>query len=192
MLLKLLVKKLKTVNILEFKNFLVKNKKLVIILVSAILVLALLVVGIVQVVKKVKFDKDPKNHFSLTGTEIITTPGTSVQVPITLNKNTGMWAASVQFTYDSKALKFEGVTNGEIFDDCEVNVVEEGKIALLLQEDGLEDTTASGVIFTLNFKTKISSDDGEYKIDFSDECEFVNIIGNQLELQLESPKIIIR
>ena len=192
------------------------NKKLIIIITSAVLTLVILVGGIVLLLKNEAVKDFLNNSFAggsndANSEQVILTeenkpaiekgrivfedakgkPGETVGIPITLKSNPGMWGGALYIEYNSDELRFVGCENGEVFDDCQANE-EDGVLAILITNDATEDTEENGVIATLNFKIKVSADEGKYEVKFKEETEFCNILGRKISPKLDTAKITVK
>lgn len=165
-----------------------KMKKLVLIIVCAVLAVALITVGTVFAVDLFK------NHI---GTTVISfenktvLAGDTVEIPLSISKNHGIWGGQIIINYDSDAINFVSCSNGEVFDECEVNS-NVGEVVILVTQSELEDSNENGLIANLNFKVKVSADKGDYDIAFDDETNFCDSDENMIEPILEKGVITVK
>lgn len=119
------------------------------------------------------------------------TVGDTVEVPIKLKKNHGMWGAQIYLEYDANNLSFDSYTNGMVFDMCQANA-DDGIVAIVVEPNDDQDSSRDGVVAILKFKAKISSDPGDYKLTFSKDSSFVNGDLEMLDVKYKSGKITIK
>ncbi len=160
------------------------NKKLVLIISSFVLALAVLICGAILIVKN-------------TGDTVITLSnatalaGDTVELPLEITKNHGIWGGQIIINYDTDAINFVSCSNGEVFDECEVNN-NDGEVVLLVTQSALENTNVNGLIANLNFKIKISADKGSYDITFNADTNFCDSDEKLIELTLNKGKITVK
>ena len=118
-------------------------------------------------------------------------PGDTVSIPISLSDNCGIWGSQILISYDSSVFSFVSCVNGEVFEMCDSNTVEEG-ICIITSQLGTEDTTANGLIATVKLKIKDIADDGEYKITIDEKTNFSNIAGELQEVSFEGCTVTVK
>ncbi|MBQ8740990.1 MAG: hypothetical protein IJY79_05530 [Clostridia bacterium] len=161
-----------------------KNKKIIIIIAAVVLAVAILVTGIVLISKNLGDTTvylDEKKALA----------GDTVQIPLSISKNHGIWGGQIIINYDSDAISFVSCSNGEVFDECEVNN-NVGEVVILVTQSELEDTKESGLIANLNFKVKVSADKGDYDIIFNAETNFCDSDENMVEPILKKGVISVK
>lgn len=157
------------------------NKKLLIGIIAGILALVLIAVGVVLIVKYNNRDVDPSEIADLppvkggviTFEDQETGCGETVRIPLSIKRNPGIWGAQITIDFDDDNLEFVSVSNGDIFDECEVNT-EDGKINLLINEKALENTKQNGTIATITFKVSDEASLGEYEISVNKRSSLCN------------------
>ncbi len=160
------------------------SKKTVIKIAAIALAVVLLSVAAVIVIKNV-------------GTTVVTLaqgkalPGDTLQIPLKIDKNHGIWGGQIIINYDADNLSFVSCTNGEVFDECEVND-NSGTLVVLVTQTKLKDTKIDGLIATLSFKAKVSADKAEYKLAFDSETNFCNSEQELVDAKLENGKITVK
>ncbi len=88
--------------------------------------------------------------------------GDTVEVPVTLANNKGVWSIGMEFAYASEALSFVGVKGG-LFTADEANAsAKDGIITVFVDADTLANVTEDGVAFYLVFK---ACGDGDFVVD---------------------------
>ncbi len=117
--------------------------------------------------------------------------GDIVEIPLTIDKNVGIWGGQIIINYDSDNLSFLSIDNSEVFDQCEVNDTGDC-VAILATQLELEDSHFDGNIATLKFKIKVSADKGEYTLDFNEESNFCNKDEEMITPEFVSGKIIVK
>ncbi len=117
--------------------------------------------------------------------EIKTTNDETIKVPIKIDKNPGIWGCQFNFDYDTSIFEYVGYENGNLFEECDVNV-NNGVIKSLITKTDLENTKKNGTIITFELKIKEDAPKGTYELKLRDDSQIVNI-----EEQIVSPKINI-
>ena len=117
--------------------------------------------------------------------DIKTSADEIVKIPVKLNSNPGVWGCQFNFDYDTDVFEYVDYENGNIFDECDVNV-KDGVIRSITNLSGLENTNKNGTVITINLKVKSDAKKGTYKLKLRDDSQVVNI-----EEQVVSPKIEI-
>lgn len=148
------------------------KKKLIIIIVAAVLAVALLAVGTVYTVKYIK-ENVGDSILSLESKTALA--GDTIKLSFTISKNHGLWGGQIVINYDADNLTFVSCANGVVFDECEANATDGGKLMVLVTQSDLENTDADGVVATLNFEIKDSAAKGDYDIEFSTDTNLCDI-----------------
>lgn len=165
-----------------------KTKKLILIIISSVLAVALITVGTVFAVDLFK------NHI---GTTVISFEnktalgGDTVQLSFGVVKNHGIWGGQIKINYDATAISFVSCANGSVFDECEINS-NDGSVNLVVNQSDLEDSKANGTIATLNFKIKENAKKGDYKIEFDEITNFCDANSEIIEPILENGVITVK
>lgn len=167
------------------------NKKIILAIVSIAVAIALLVGGVVLIINGLK-----PTVLSVVDQEALA--GDTIRIPIEIDNNHGLWMGSIYIEYDPNVLEFISCAKGDVFEECEANVVQSGELALLVNESisKLSNTKKNGEIAVLNFKIKDHAASGEYKILFDDDTAFYDItVKDDEELiypQLENGTVYIK
>lgn len=169
------------------------NKKLILIITSIVLVVALLVIGVMLFLGNIgncKIAIESKTALQ----------GDAVSIPISISKNHGLYYGRIIINYDSDALSFVSCANGEVFEECEANNLD-GQLVLMVNQTGVENTKIDGVMATLNFKVNETAPKGNYDINFEinqespdDATCFVNVSEpeNFIAFEHENGKITVK
>lgn len=136
-----------------------QKEKLITILGISVLVIGLLAALVVLIVNNV-------------GDTVITVKskeafvGDTVTLPITIDKNHGLYVGQMILKYDAEALEFVSAGNGNVFFQGGVNGtdIEEGTVAFIFNENSLENTKIDGVLANVTFRVKENAKKGEYAI----------------------------
>ena len=161
-----------------------KNKKFILIIAAIIMAAAMLVTGILLIVKNVGYTTiflDEKSALA----------GDTVEIPLSISKNHGIWGGQIIINYDSDAISFVSCSGGEVFDECEVNN-NVGEVVILVTQSELNDSTENGLIANLKFKVKVSADKGDYSITLNEETNFCDIDENMIEPIFKSGIITVK
>ena len=160
------------------------NSKLIIIITASVLAIALIATLIAVILNKAG---DATVSFG--SKKAIA--GDTVEMPFSIDKNPGIWGGQIILNYDSDALSFVSCSNGDVFDECEVND-DNGSLVILVNQAELEDTDKNGVVATVSFKVKVSADKGDYDITFDSETNFCNVTEVMVEPILEKGTITVK
>ena len=143
------------------------NKKLILIIVSSVLAVALLVTGAIFVVKNLGgCTVSLKSEKALAGN--------TVELPISLSNNVGLYYGQLIINYDSENLGLASCVEGDVFEEFEYNEVD-GTVVILVNQLGLTNAKEDGTIATVSFYIKESADKGDYEISFDEESAFCNV-----------------
>lgn len=154
-------------------------------IIAVVLAAATIFLGVLLILKNIG-DTTTVSLGSAKGTN-----GDIVEIPLTIEKNQGVWGGQILIDYDSENLSFVSISNGAVFDECEVND-SDGCLAILVTQSALKDSYKSGDIAILKFKIKISADDGVYSLDFNEETNFCNKDEEMIEPVLMGGKITVK
>lgn len=146
------------------------KKNLFLVIVAIILAIATITVGVLLIVKNMG-----EAQLSVGNAKGIA--GDTVEVPIIIDKNPGIWGGQIIIDYDSDNFSFVTISNGEIFDYFESNDTGESVVILantLSTQAKLENTNKDGVVAIINFKIKSSAKKGDHNISVSTATNFCN------------------
>jgi len=119
--------------------------------------------------------------------EVKTTAGKQVEVPVKLENNPGIFALTVSFSYDTSALKLVAVTpNTEIFPGTWQTASLKG--ATWASNAG--DISANDTILTLSFEVLEGTEDGEYEVGII-LGEIINEDMDDIDFAAEPGKVIV-
>lgn len=160
------------------------KKNIGFIITAVVLAIATIAVGVLLIVKNIG-----ETTVSLGDSKGIN--GDIVEIPLTIEKNHGIWGGQIIIDYDSDNISFISIENGTVFEGCEVNDTGDS-VALLATQTLLKNTDKNGVIATLKFKIKANTDDGEHKLTFNSETNFCNEDEEMVEVGFNDGKIIVK
>lgn len=146
------------------------KKNLLLVVIAIVLAIATITVGVLLIVKNMG---DPQ--LSVGNAKGIA--GDTVEVPIILDKNPGIWGGQLIVDYDSDNFSFVSISSGGIFDFCEANDTGDSVAILaykLSTKAELDNTKEDGVVATLKFKIKSSAKNGNHKISVNSSTNFCN------------------
>ncbi len=123
------------------------NKKLIIIIVAGVLSLALLITGAVLLFTNA-FGKE-KGEPILTVATVEGKVGDTVTVPIKISNNPGFIVIGTTFTFNQEALEYVGFEKGNLLDNYDFNLTDEGLKFISLED---KDVKRNGTIVKLKFK----------------------------------------
>ncbi len=135
-----------------------KKTKISIIIATLILAVAIIVSGALLIVNNV----GKTTLFIESETALA---GDTVRLPISINKNHGLFVGQIVIKYNADALEFVSYSNGDVFLQCGAND-DDGTVIIILNHNGIENTKSDGVVATLNFEIKETTLKGEYPISF--------------------------
>ena len=165
-----------------------KIKKLILIIVSALLALALLTIGTIKVMNYIKnYVGDTTVYFE----NQTALSGDTVKLPLSITKNHGLWAGLLKIEYDTAGLEFASCANGAVFDECEVEAGK-GTVSIIVNMSELQDVKENGLVVTLNFKVKENAKKGNYNIELNADTEFCDVNGEPKEVVLEKGSITVK
>ncbi len=146
------------------------KKNLFLVIVAIILAIATITVGVLLIVKNMG-----EAQLSVGNAKGIV--GDTVEVPIIIDKNPGIWGGQIIIDYDSDNFSYVSISNGDVFDYCESNDTGDSVVIVantLLTQAKLENTYEDGVVATLKFKIKSSAKKGDYNISVNTATNFCN------------------
>ncbi len=129
------------------------NKKVFIIIISSILALALVITGVILILKS-SFFSNNSNIGSSKNTVISVESvsgkkGETVIVPVSIKGNPGFMAMLLEMKYDAKVLKYKGYQKGDFLTNYEFNDVD-GTLRFLTLENS--DVDKNGVLVNIEFE----------------------------------------
>lgn len=159
------------------------NKKLIIGISAAVVVIIGVIIGILCVTGTIDIAKPNKSESSANVASSVDADGNTVftikdkdikknsivSVPVIVENNPGFYAGEFLVTYENTALSYVGYDNGEIFGSFEVAPQNDNAVKFLAFNNDFKDVKKDGVIIYLNFKAVKANKDGEYKITIQKE-----------------------
>ena len=163
------------------------NKKLIIGIVAGVVALAIIITAAVLIIKKIDINAPDDGSSSIDGTSsgddtasVIeggsvslgtakAEKGDTIEVPIKLEDNPGVFACQIAFDYDEKALEFVDYEDGDIFDNWMISGSK-----LVGDTSSLKDVTKDGTLLVLQFKVRDGAAKGDYTIKLTEESVFAN------------------
>lgn len=129
------------------------NKKVLVIVISSILALALIITGVILLLKT-SFSKKDNADSSLKNTVITVESvsgekGEKVTVPVSIKGNSGFMSMLLEMNYDTKVLKYKGYQKGDFLTDYEFSDID-GTLRFLTLEDS--DVNKNGVLVNIEFE----------------------------------------
>ena len=164
------------------------NKKLILIIVATILSAALITTGTIFAVRYIKTHVG-KTVISFENETALA--GDTVKLSFSINKNHGLWGGQIKINYDAKSLEFISCTNGNVFDECEINDTN-GSVILVVNQSELVDSNVNGIIATLNFQINETAAKGDYEIEFDQITNFCDQESELVEPILQNGKITVK
>ncbi len=120
--------------------------------------------------------------------------GDTVNIPVTVENNPGMWGMDLTVSYDITALKLKDVINGSVYADSELTKgnFESGSYKLSYESAELADTTKSGILATLVFEIKDTAEEKTYDIEASyKKGDIVNIDEKAVDFELVNGSVTV-
>ncbi len=120
--------------------------------------------------------------------------GDTVNIPVTVENNPGMWGMDLTVSYDITALKLKDVMNGSVYADSELTKgnFESGSYKLSYESAELADTTKSGILATLVFEIKDTAEEKTYDIEASyNSGDIVNIDEKAVDFELVNGSVTV-
>ena len=160
------------------------KKNLIYTIIAVVLAIATITVGLLSI-----FQNIGDTTITIGTAKAMT--GDVVEIPVSIEKNHGIWGGQILIDYDSDNLSFVSVSKGTVFDECEINDAG-GCVALLVTQSALKNTNNNGDIVILKFKVKVSADKGEQSLSFNNETNFCNADEEIGEPVLKGGKITVK
>ena len=160
------------------------NKNLIFKIITVVLAVVTIVVGSLIVIKNVG---DSVVYVENTNALV----GDTVELPICIKKNPGIWGGQIIVEYDSKYFSFVSLSNGTVFDGVEVNDTGDS-VVLLATQTALKNTNKNGVIATMKFTVKSSATKGDHDFKIDKESNFCKANEKMVEPVLKDGKITIK
>ena len=93
--------------------------------------------------------------------------GDTINVPIEIEKNRGLYVGQIVVNYDPSVFEFVSGGNGNVFDECVVNGTDiKGTVMIIANQSGVKNTKKNGIVSSLNFKIKDTAPRGDTTISF--------------------------
>lgn len=187
------------------------TKKIVIIVVSAVLAALIVAAGIILIfmnfnaetetasynseVVSVSSDSSSEEESVSGGVLEISSHtasvGDTVSVTVDFKENPGIWGIQLILDYDSSALEYVSYTEGELFPDYEVHPTE-GQIRALALPKDLNNATESGTVVKYNFKVKNGTKAGDYEIKVNGTTSICNADEVTVSPKIVNGKITVK
>lgn len=162
------------------------NKKIIVGIIAGVLAAAIVVTGIVLLVRHSKVDGEQGSDISsaaiseevikkgtLEVSSVTAKSGENITVEVSFNENPGIWAIQLMLSYDTDALEYTGYSDGDLFSEYEVNAAADQVKAVALPND-LKNTYKNGTVIKYDFKVKDGVAPGEYSIKINDGTSVCN------------------
>ena len=117
--------------------------------------------------------------------------GKTVDIPITIKKNPGMWGGQIILKYDTELLEYVDFSAGDVFDDCHVNAKSDGTVYCVTSNSAAEDVNANGTVITLKFLPKPAARGKVTEIKISDDTNFTDLEENLIKPDIQSGRVTI-
>ncbi len=118
--------------------------------------------------------------------------GDEIDVPITIDKNPGIWGINWKVYYDTQVLRFDGIEFKDEFAALGLLDTNEVKYPVVLNGMGaqLEDETTTGVIAVIHFKVFVGAKLGDTEISMMAETgNNINVDAEDVPLTVNKGKI---
>ena len=165
-----------------------KNNKLTLIIITVILAVALIATGTIFAVKYIK-DYVGDTTISFECKTVLA--GDTVKLPFSITKNHGIWGGQIKIDYDAEAISFVSCSNGDVFDECEINSAD-GTVNLIINQTEMDNSNKNGIIATLNFKVNDAAKKGNYTIQFDETSNFCDKDAQMVKVILKDGTITIK
>lgn len=120
--------------------------------------------------------------------------GDEIDVPITIDKNPGIWGINWKIYYDSQILRFDGIEFEDAFSDLGLLDTNEVKYPVVINGMGAElsDVTTTGVIAVIHFKVYVGVELGETEVSMIAEAgNNINVDSEDVELTVNKGIITV-
>ncbi len=164
------------------------KKNLIFIIIAIVLAVATIFVGSLLILKNIG-----NSVISIGNAKGLV--GDVVEVPITIEKNPGIWGGQIIIDYDSKYFSFDSFLNGSVFEQCQVNDTGDSVAILVthtVTNSGLKDSKINGTVATLKFRIKATSQKGKQELKFNTETNFCNENQDVIELTQKNGTITVK
>ena len=113
--------------------------------------------------------------------------GDKIDVPITIDKNPGIWGINWKVYYDTQVLRFDGIEFKDEFADLGLLDTNEVKYPVVINGMGaqIEDETTTGVIAVIHFKVFVGATLGDTEISMIAE------VGNNINVDAEDVPLTV-
>lgn len=159
------------------------NKKLVIGIAAAVVVIIGVIIGILCVTGTIDIAKPAKSETTANVTSSVDANGNTVftvkandvkkdsivSVPVIVKNNPGFYAGEFLVTYENSDLSYVDYDDGEIFGSFEVAPQNNNAVKFLAFNNDFKDVKEDGVVIYLNFKAVKANKEGEYKLTLQKE-----------------------
>ncbi len=116
----------------------------------------------------------------------------TVEIPVTISKNSGIVSARLEVAYDVEGLKFEGVTGGLFAADDTNASASNGIVTVFVENDEVADMAKDGVLFNLVFTT-LKNEDAVYDLVATVIADStINVNGDEVKFLGESGAITVK
>ena len=169
------------------------NKKLLIIVISSVLALALVITGVILILKSSFFKKDFNGSSSkntvITVESVSGKKGKTVTVPVSIKGNPGFMTMLLSMDYDTEVLKYKGYQKSDFLTDYEFSDID-GTLRFLTLED--TDINKNGVFVNIVFEI-LDDKVSETKITFNtDENQIANSAQKFVTAEFENGVVKIK
>ncbi len=165
-------------------------KKRVLALVSVLLMLAMLTVPFTALADEAK-----KEAVEVTIGSMSAAQGDEIEVPVTVDKNPGIWGINWKIYYDSQVLRFDKVEFSDDFASLGILDSNEVKYPIVINGMGdsvTENVETTGVIATLHFKVYVGVALGDTEITMrADVGNNINVDAEDIELKVNKGVITV-
>ena len=107
------------------------------------------------------------NAFVISANDLKANVGDTVDVPVKIDTNKGIWGTLASVNYDNEALELQGYTLGSAFNEDSFTATKDltgDSFKLLMTNSGFENSTATGDFVTLRFKVTEKATEPYYPI----------------------------
>lgn len=169
------------------------KKKLIIIIVSAVLVTALVITGVILLLKNAFKSNGSKSSDAgeavITVSDVEAEKGTKIRVPVKISGNPGFMACMLELDYDSSSLKYVTYYKGDFLTDYTFED-NDGVLKFIGVEDA--DVTKDGTLFELEFEVLKDAKDSEISPVDGDNTALCNFDEEKLSVKTSGGKITVK
>lgn len=165
-------------------------KKRVLALASVVLMLAMLTMPFTALAD------EPKNEaIEVTIGSMSAAQGDEIEVPVTIDKNPGIWGINWKIYYDSQVLRFDKIEFPDTFASLGILDSNEVKYPIVINgmgESVTENVETTGVIATIHFKVYVGVALGDTEITMrADAGNNINVDAEDIELKVNKGVITV-